>query len=145
MGRILGLDLGTKTLGIAISDKAEKLALAYENFRFPLNYYKLARTHVLEVCSRENITHIALGYPLNTDGSVGQRALSAERFKADLLAEGSPPITLVNEVYTTLEAKEELRMLGYKKEAIKQKKDEVAAKYILESYLNKKENSDGER
>ncbi len=138
MGKVLGLDLGTKTLGIAISDQAEKLALSYENFVFPLNYYKLARAHVLEVCAKESITHIALGYPLNTDGTVGERAKSAERFKADLLAEGSPPVTLVNEAYTTLEALEELRMLGYKKEQIKQKKDEVAAKYILESYLNNK-------
>ncbi len=145
MGKVLGLDLGTKSLGIAISDQAERIALSYENFVFPLNYYKLARAHVLEVCQRENITHIVLGYPLNTDSSVGERAKSAERFKADLLAEGSPPITLVNEAYTTLEALEELRMLGYKKDAIKRKKDEVAAKYILETYLNNKEKNDGTR
>ena len=135
MGKILGLDLGTKTLGIAISDSAQKLALAYENFTFPVNYYKLARAHVLAICAKENISEIALGYPLNIDRSEGERALSAKRFKEDLLNEGAPPITLVDETYTTIAAHEELRALGYKREQINQKIDEVAAKYILEAFL----------
>lgn len=135
MARILGLDLGTKTLGMAITNSEETLAVSYENYNFPVHYYKLARERVLEVCLKENITEIALGYPLNTDGSRGERAISTERFRDDLLTEGSPPITLVNEMYTTIEAYEELRALGYKREQIAKKIDEVAAKYILETFL----------
>lgn len=135
MSKILGLDLGTKTLGIAISDSAHKLALAYENYTFPVNYYKLARAHVLAICAKEDISEIALGYPLNIDRTEGERALSAKRFRDDLLTEGAPPITLVDETYTTIAAYEELRALGYKREQIEQKIDEVAAKYILEAFL----------
>ncbi|OQC11272.1 MAG: putative Holliday junction resolvase [Tenericutes bacterium ADurb.Bin087] len=138
MSKILGLDLGTKTLGIAISDSAQKLAVAYENYTFPSHYYKKARAHVLAVCAKENICEIALGYPLNTDGTVGERAKSAERFRDDLLKEGAPPIVLVNETYTTLAATEELARLGYTKTQIKAQIDAVAAKYILETYLERR-------
>lgn len=142
MGKILGLDLGTKTLGIAISDSARRLALPYQNFTFPEHYYKLAREHVLMICNEENITEIALGYPLNVDRTVGERARSAERFRDDLLNEGAPPITLVDETYTTIAAFEELRALGYKQAQIKKKIDEVAAKYILETYLTQRSKRD---
>ncbi|MFA5485617.1 MAG: Holliday junction resolvase RuvX [Bacilli bacterium] len=138
MAKILGLDLGTKTLGIAITNSDKTLAVAYENYEFPPFYYKLAREHVLAICAKEDIELIVLGYPLNIDGSKGERALSSERFKEDLLREGSPPVVLVNETYTTIEAYEELRALGYKKAQIKKKIDEVAAKYILMNYLGQR-------
>lgn len=142
MGKILGLDLGTKTLGIAITDSNQTIAVPYENFVFPVNYYQKAREHVLSVCAKETIELIVLGYPLNVDGSVGPRALSAKRFKNDLLAAGSPPVVLVNETYTTIAAFEELRALGYKPHQIKQKIDEVAAKYILETFLAQRSDND---
>jgi len=142
MSKILGLDLGTKTLGIAISNVDATFAVAYENYVFPPHYYKKARAHVLAICAKENISEIALGYPLNTDGTVGERAKSAERFRDDLLREGSPPIVLVNETYTTLAATEELERLGYKKQQIKAQIDAVAAKYILETYLERKRSNE---
>ncbi|MGI6734929.1 MAG: Holliday junction resolvase RuvX [Bacilli bacterium] len=138
MSKILGLDLGTKTLGIAITNADKTFSVALENYTFAPHYYQKARAHVLAICQKENISEIALGYPLNTDGSVGERARSAERFRDDLLKEGSPPIVLINETYTTLEANEELKRLGYKKEQIKAKIDAVAAKYILETYLEQR-------
>lgn len=138
MSRIIGLDLGTKSLGIAISNSELTLALPYENFMFPVHYYKLAREHVIEVCKRENVSEVALGYPLNIDGTIGERALSSIRFKEDLEKESDLHVTLVNEMYTTLDALDELRLLGYKKEQIKAKKDEVAAKYILETFLKQR-------
>ncbi|MFA5660285.1 MAG: Holliday junction resolvase RuvX [Bacilli bacterium] len=135
MGKLLGLDLGTKTLGIAITNSEQTLAVSYENFNFPVYYYKIARERVLEICAKESIETIILGYPLNTDGTVGERARSSERFRLDLLADGAPPVILVNETYTTIAAYEELRALGYKPSQIAAKIDEVAAKYILETFL----------
>lgn len=135
MGKLLGLDLGTKTLGIAITNSEQTLAVSYENFNFPVHYYKLARARVLAICAAEKIETIILGYPLNIDGTVGDRARSSERFRADLLAEGAPPIILVNESYTTIAAYEELRALGYKPAQIAKKIDEIAAKHILETFL----------
>ena len=138
MAKILGLDLGTKTLGIAITNSEQTLAVSYENYEFPVHYYKRARERVHEICRKEDISLIVLGYPLNVDGSRGERALSSERFRDDLVNEGSPPVVLVNETYTTIEAYEELKTLGYKPAQIKKKIDEVAAKYILETYLSKR-------
>lgn len=135
MSRILGLDLGTKTLGIAITNSEQTIAVAYENYNFPVHYYKLARARIHEICKQEDIELIILGYPLNVDGSRGERAISTERFKKDLEDEGAVPVILVNETYTTIEAYEELRALGYKPSQISKKIDEVAAKYILETYL----------
>ncbi len=138
MAKILGLDLGTKTLGIAITNSEQTLAVPYENYEFPVFYYKRARERVLMICKAEDISLIVLGYPLNVDGTRGERALSSERFRDDLLSEGSPPVILINETYTTIEAYEELRALGYKPAQISKKIDEVAAKYILETYLSKR-------
>lgn len=138
MGKILGLDLGTKTLGIAITNGEQTIAVPYENYEFPVFYYKKARERVLEICQNEDIELIILGYPLNVDGTKGERALSSERFKADLEIEGAPPIILINETYTTIEAYEELRALGYKPKQISKKIDEVAAKYILMNYLGRR-------
>lgn len=145
MAKLLGLDLGTKTLGIAISDQDEKFSLAYENFNFPVHYYKLAREHVLEICKKEDVKAIALGYPLNVDRTVGERARSAERFKQDLEAAGSPPVTLVDETYTTIAAFEELRALGYSRAQIKAKIDETAAKLILETFIEQRSTQDARK
>ena len=105
MERILGLDLGTTTLGMAINDSLGIKCHPYENFRFEPNNYKKARVHTKEVLDKENIKTIVLGLPLNMDDSEGDRAKSARRFKEDLEKE-IPGITiiLVDERLTSVEA-----------------------------------------
>ena len=87
MAKALGLDLGTRTLGIAVSDSAGWYAYGVENFRFNEGNYKLAVERVVQLAAKDNITELALGLPLNMNGTKGERAESCLRFKEQLLEE----------------------------------------------------------
>ncbi len=145
MNKVLGFDLGTKTLGIAKSD-VMGIAHGYEEFRFLEGAYKQALNHAKEVIDKEGIKEIALGYPLNMDGSVGERARSAERFKASLLAlDPSLKITLVDERLTTVMATRRLLEADLSRAKRHKVIDQAAATVILETYLSSKENQDGDQ
>lgn len=136
MKKILGLDLGTKTLGIAMSDSLLIAAHGYENFSFEFGNYKKARERVLEICSKEDIEEIALGYPLHMSGELSKRAESCMRFKDDLLKENpNLKITLVDERMTTIIANRRLLEADISRKKRKEVIDKMAAVVILESYL----------
>ena len=136
MSKALGLDLGTKTLGIAITDSLRIAAHGLENFTFEFGNYKKAREHVLEIVQKENITEIALGYPLNMSGVAGERCESVERFKADLEKENPAlKITLVDERMTTIIANNRLLEADLSRAKRKEVIDKMSAVVILESYL----------
>ncbi len=139
MNKVLGLDLGTRTLGIAISDVLG-IAHGYEEFRFLEGAYKQAIKRVLEVCEKEKVTEIALGYPLNMDGSEGEKALSSKRFKNSLL-EANPnlKISLVDERMTTIIATKRLLEADLSRNKRHKVIDKQAAVVILEFYLQRKE------
>lgn len=136
MKKILGLDLGTKTLGIAISDSLGIAAHGLENFAFEFGNYKKAREHVLEIVERENIEEIALGLPLHMSGEMSQRAESAIRFKDDLLKENpNLKIVMIDERMTTIIANRRLLEADLSRNKRKQVIDEMSAVVILESYM----------
>ena len=138
MSKALGLDLGTKTLGIAITDSLRIAAHGLENFTFEFGNYKKAREHVLEIVKKENITEIALGYPLNMSGVAGERCESVERFKADLEKENPAlKITLVDERMTTIIANNRLLEADLSRAKRKEVIDKMSAVVILESYLSR--------
>ena len=134
--RVIGLDLGTRTCGIAISDVLG-IVHGYENFRFQEGAYKQCLAHIKEVLEKEDINEVAIGYPLNMDGSVGERALSCARFK-DQLKELIPSlkITLVDERMTTIIATNRLLEADLSRNKRHKVIDQQAAVVILESYLN---------
>lgn len=136
MKKILGLDLGTKTLGIAMSDSLLIAAHGYENFSFEFGNYKKARERVLEICSKEDIEEIALGYPLHMSGELSKRAESCMRFKDDLLKENpNLKIALVDERMTTIIANRRLLEADISRKKRKEVIDKMAAVVILESYM----------
>lgn len=139
MEKLLGLDLGTQTLGMSYYDGLIDIVHPIENFSFEPGNFKKARTHIIEYCAKENITNIVLGYPLNMDGSKSKRTLSTERFKEDLLKE-APNLNIVycDERLTTVEAYERLDMMGVNKKKQKDLIDMISAVIILESYVSKK-------
>ena len=141
MERILGLDLGTTTLGMAINDSLGIKCHPYENFRFEPNNYKKARVHTKEVLDKENIKTIVLGLPLNMDDSEGERAKSARRFKEDLEKE-IPGIVIIlqDERLSSVEAHDRMFEMGLPLKKHKEMIDAVAASIILETYINKETN-----
>ena len=138
MSKILGLDLGTTTLGIAKTDSLRIAAHGVETFRFEVGNFKKAREHVLELCEKENIDTIALGMPLYESGDLSPHAQSCMRFRDDLLkANPNLHIEMIDESYSTLEADEKLKVTGLSYEKRKEIIDEMAAVVILERYLEK--------
>jgi putative Holliday junction resolvase len=139
--RILGLDLGTRTCGIAISDTLG-IAHGYENFRFLDGAYKQCLAHIMEVLKKEDVHEIALGYPLNMDGSAGERAESCARFKQELLGlDPTLKIELVDERMTTMIATKRLLEADLSRRKRHAVIDQQSAVVILESYLEAKENA----
>ena len=138
MSKILGLDLGTTTLGIAKTDSLRIAAHGVETFHFEVGNFKKAREYVLELCEKEDIKTIALGMPLYESGDVSPHAQSCMRFRDDLLkANPSLEIVMIDESYSTIEADEKLKVTGLSYEKRKEIIDEMAAVVILERYLEK--------
>ena len=139
MKKILGLDLGTKTLGIAITDSLLLSAHGYENFTFEFANYKKARERVLEIVQKEDIEEIALGYPLHMSGEISERAQSCIRFKDDLLKENpNLRITMIDERMTTIIANRRLLEANLSSEKRKKVIDMMSAVVILDSYLSQR-------
>ena len=139
MKKILGLDLGTKTIGIAMTDSLGIAAHGVETFRFEEFNYKKAREHVVELCAKEDIVEIALGIPYYASGDISPRAQSCMRFRDDLLKlNPNLKIELIDESYSTIEADELLKESNLSYAKRKEVVDEMAAVVILNRYLNKK-------
>lgn len=131
--RYLGLDLGTKTLGVAITDKENIIAEPLDVIKFQENDYASLIPIVKEIIDAKKITDIALGLPKNMDGTEGFAAQRSKDF-AKMLKELKVNIHLVDERLTTISALNILKETN--KHNIKAKKvDALAASLILESYL----------
>ena len=137
MKKILGLDLGTKTLGIAMSDELG-IAHGRETFRFEEFNYKKAREYVVKICQENDIEVIALGIPYYASGDISPRAASCLRFKDDLLKLNPKlKIALIDESYSTIEADELLKEQNLSYYKRKEIIDEMASVVILNRYLAK--------
>ncbi len=138
MKRVLALDLGTKTCGIAVSDSLG-IPHGREDFHFLEGAYRQCLAHVLALLENEKITEVALGYPLNMDDTIGPSARRSERFKEALLAANPAlQVVLVDERLTTVEAHERLSEAALSSKKHASVIDEAAAVLILENYLSKR-------
>ena len=140
MSKILGLDLGTTTIGIASTDALGIAVHGRETFRFESGNFKKAREHVLKICEQEDITEIVLGVPYYESGDVSPHAKSCLRFKEDLLkANNQLTIHEIDESYSTIDADEKLKEMNLSYTKRKELVDEYAAVVVLERYLTKME------
>lgn len=140
MNKVIGLDLGTKTLGIAKSDVLG-FVHGVETFRFPANQYIAARKHVLDVVKEIGTKEIALGYPLHLSGNQSEMSETVLRFKKDL-EEMDPEldIHLVDERLTSVTANQNISDRGMNHQQRKDSVDKIAACIILDTYIRTKEN-----
>ena len=140
MNKVIGLDLGSKTLGIAKSDSLG-FVHGVETFRFPTNQYIVARKHVLEVVKEIGTKEIALGYPLHLSGSQSEMSEVVLRFKNDLLEmDPTLDIHLVDERLTSVTANNTISARGMNHQQRKDNVDKIAACIILDTYIRTKEN-----
>lgn len=135
--RILGLDLGSKTCGVAITDELCLTAQGLEVIRRK-EENKLRKTlaRIEEIIREYGVEKIVLGYPRNLDGSVGKRCLLSEDFAEKLKKRTGLTVLLHDEGLTTVEAHELMMEAGLKREEREEVVDKVAAVLILEDYLN---------
>ena len=132
--RILAIDLGDRRIGLAIGDALQITAHGLptaerRNKRDDLNYIK-------SLVKKHEASLIVIGHPINMDGSRGPAAEKAERFAAALEKHIGIPVELWDERLTTVEAGELLRQSGMNREERKQRVDQMAARLILQSYLD---------
>ncbi|MCF0128318.1 MAG: Holliday junction resolvase RuvX [Pseudobutyrivibrio sp.] len=139
--RVLGLDYGTKTVGVAVSDPLLLMAQELETIkRDRPNALRHTLVRIKEICEEYNIKKIVLGYPLNMDDTEGFRCEDTIAFK-ELLQKRIPdiPIILLDERLTTMMADDILEESGVHKKNRKQFIDQIAAAIILQDYLDRKE------
>lgn len=140
LNQVLGLDLGTTTLGIAYSD-AFGFVHGVETFRFDRNQYIVARKHVLELLDKMMINEIAIGLPLHLSGEMSEMANNVIRFKDDLLKERPGLIiNTVDERLTSVSANRSISEQGMNHKQRKESVDRIAACIILDTYIRMKGN-----
>lgn len=139
--RILGLDLGTKTLGIAISDELEKIASPYKVIEFKNTDETIEPLR--KIIESYNIKCIALGLPKNMDGSLGFASQRSLAYKDLLNKNFKQEVILVDERLSTVEALNILLDEDLSRKKRKKKVDGVAASIILDTYLRMRGNENG--
>ena len=134
--RILGLDYGSKTVGVAVSDPLGLTAQGVETItRKEENKLRRTLARLEELIEEYQIETIVLGYPKNMDDSVGERAKKTEEFRDMLVRRMGLPVILWDERLTTMEANDILIESGVLKKDRKKVIDKIAAVLILRSYL----------
>lgn len=136
--RYLGLDLGSKTLGVAISDTSLVIASVLTTLRFPDEDYDLLLPPLRKILFSNKIEKIILGYPLNMDGTVGLRATITLAFKKKLEEEFGIEVILEDERLTSVISNQILLEADLSRKKRKKKVDGLAAQIILQSYLDRK-------
>ncbi len=131
--RILGLDLGSKRVGLAVSDSEARIA-------FPAGVLeRRGRKQDLDalraLCAERGVGEIVVGLPIHLSGRKGPAALAAADFARALAETTGLPVALQDERWTTREAERALDDLGQRRERQRGRLDEVAATLILRTYL----------
>lgn len=134
--RYLGLDLGTKTLGLAISDKTNTIASPYMTLRYQ-SYNELVM-QLKKIVEEKEIGLFVLGYPKNMNNTLGPAVERTEEFKKVLENHFSIPIMYVDERLSTVEAENILISTDTKRKKRKEIIDSYAAAIILDTYLKRK-------
>lgn len=135
--RILGLDFGSKTTGVAVSDDLLLTAQGVEIIRRKAPT-KLRQTlaRIEELCGQYGVERIVLGYPKNMNNTEGERCERTKEFKELLERRTGLEVVLWDERLTTVAADMSMMEMGIRRENRKEYVDEIAAILILQGYLD---------
>lgn len=135
--RIMGLDYGSKTVGVAVCDPLGITAQTVETItRKDENKLRQTCARIEELIKEYEIEEIVLGYPKNMNNTAGERAEKTETFKAMLERRTGKPVILWDERLTTIAAERVLMESGVRRENRKAVVDKIAAVLILQGYLD---------
>ena len=135
--RIMGLDYGSKTVGVAVCDPLGITAQAVETItRKDENKLRQTLARIEALAKEYEVEKFVLGYPKNMNNTVGDRAQKSEELKAALERRTGLPVELWDERLTTVAAERVLMESGVRREHRKESVDQIAAAMILQGYLD---------
>ena len=132
---IMGLDLGEKTIGVAVSDLRRSVASAVETVR--RKKFTIDANRLLEIIGQRNLAGIVLGLPLNMDGSESARCQATRAFARNLARMTDLPITFWDERLSTVAAERALLEADTSRRKRGEVIDHVAASVILQGFLDR--------
>ena len=135
--RYLGLDLGTKTLGISISDETKTIASTLKTLRFSENNNDEILDELKEIVKEFNVEKIVLGFPKNMNNTLGDRALATIEFQEKIKNLLNIEVILQDERLSTVSAHNYLLEANMSRKKRKNVVDKMAANIILQTYLDK--------
>ena len=140
--RIIGLDYGTKTVGVAVSDSLGITAQAVETItRKEENKLRQTLARIEALIDEYNVEEIVVGLPKNMNNTIGERAEACRDFADKLERRTGLPVIMWDERLTTVSADNVLKECGVRRDNRKAVVDKIAAVFILQGYLDYKSNS----
>lgn len=139
--RYLGIDLGSKTVGLAMSDTTLTIASTYKTIFFKDEDYRSTISEIKDIIKEYNITKIILGLPKNMNNTLGERAEITLKYKELLEESTGLPIVMFDERLTSVISNSILIEADMSRKKRKKKVDSIAAQIILQDYLNKEKNN----
>jgi len=131
-GRALGVDLGSRRVGLALSDPGRIISSPHSTI--PMSGEAGVVKALLDLCARQAVTAVVIGLPLSADGSEGPGCERARRVAAGISAAGVE-VHLQDERWTSRDAEDILRQTGKNRKTSREKVDAIAASLILSEFL----------
>lgn len=133
--RLIGIDLGSKTIGLALSDISKMVATPLETLK--RTKFKENATALANLCKKHNVSGLILGFPLNMDGSEGPRAQATRAYMRNWLQFSSLPMALWDERLSTAAVTRTLLEVDASRQRRAELVDKLAATYILQGALDR--------
>lgn len=136
MKRIVGLDLGAKSLGVAISDPLQISAQGLETIRFEEDAYNKALKLLEAMLQEYEVERFILGNPKHMNGDEGDSSLRSQKFKTKLESKFNVPVVLWDERLTSVQVNKAMIEMDFSRKKRKEIIDTLAATTILQGYLD---------
>lgn len=138
MNKVMGLDLGSKTCGVALSDSLQMIATGKETIRFEEDDYQNALEKICNIIDENKVDTVVLGLPKHMNGAEGIRADISKKFKDMLIEKRNVKVILWDERLTTVSAQKSMIASNMNRQKRHKMIDTMAAQIILQSYLDAK-------
>ncbi|MCI9435044.1 MAG: Holliday junction resolvase RuvX [Bacilli bacterium] len=135
--RYLGLDLGSRTLGISLSDATRTIASTYTTIHFNEGDYDSVLPELKKIIKEYDVSKIVLGFPKNMSNTIGDRANLCLGFQKKLISNLNIEVVMQDERLSTVEATNYMLEADISRKKRKKKIDSLAANIILQTYLDK--------
>ncbi|MCK4852517.1 MAG: Holliday junction resolvase RuvX [Candidatus Omnitrophica bacterium] len=139
--RVMALDVGTKNIGVAVSDETATIAQGRECVRRSGDAPAVER--IRSIAEEYNVERIVVGFPVNMDGTIGERARDSRDFASLLAREIGVPVMLWDERLSTKEAEDIMIKADVSRKKRKAAIDRLAAQIILQNYLDSRKAGGG--